>query len=174
MTTLGLKEQQLKDRKQQLEHSIQEMKQNINEENAEQAIRTIQATALEIQKLQAQVELTELAIQNTQDKLRARQEFEDSKEYKDKRKMQEKLTGEGREQAMSIYEKVLDLQNEIQAVRDKVDKADSIHLQLAENKVEAVWSVQSKKQLFFWLWGLSQVLEGKAQEMRTMQKRGEF
>lgn len=174
MTVLETKIQQLIDRRNMLESSIQELKEAITEEGGELAIRNIERDALEINNLETQLELTELAIQNTQDKLRARIELENSKQYKDKQKMQEKLSGEAEKQAMSIFEKVNDLLAEIQEVEEKVNKADTLFIQLAGNQAQAQHYIQHSKQPFNWLWKLSRELQMKVAEMKTMKERGAF
>ena len=137
MTTLNEKEAQLQERKRILESSIQELKDSLTADNIEQVARTIQGKAGEVSSLQTQLELTELAIKSTQDKLRARQEFEASKEYKDKRKMQEKLYSEAGKQAEKHFEQISSFIAELEETFNQVEQADRILYELAEDKMHA-------------------------------------
>jgi chromosome segregation ATPase len=144
MQKLREKETILKDRKQKLESSLQELKEKINAENLEQITREIHSKAGEVQKLEGEIELTELAIQHAQEKLREREKFEASKEYKDKRKMQEKLYSEAGEQAEKHFEKLSSLVGEIEETFNQVEQADRILAELAENKTEVYWSFKQR------------------------------
>jgi hypothetical protein len=104
MAILAEKEQKLKDRKFQLESSIQELKNSILSEETGDTSKLIEAHSLDIQRLETQLQLTELALRNTQDKLREREELESSKEFKDKQKMQEKLYKQAENEAAGVFE----------------------------------------------------------------------
>jgi len=172
MTTLFEKEQQLQDRKNKLESSIQELKENILSEDIEKASSIVQAKSQELAGLKAQLELTQLAHAQAQEKLRARKEYEASKEYKDKQKMQEKLTGEARKQTMSIYDSASELLNDIQEVKEKVQQADSIFMELAEDKASAQRHVQVRQLPFSLLWSLERELKVKLADMERRKEKG--
>jgi hypothetical protein len=176
MTELELKEQQLNDRKLKLENSIQELKDNILSEDIEKASRQVQTMSLELSGLQTQLELTQLALEKAQDKLRARKEFEASKEYKDKQKMQEKLYSEAQKEAEKHFEKLSELIAEIQETFNLVEQADRISLELAENKDFAQHRFKIRAEPYSRLWNIRTYLKNeladrafrmrKAQEMK--------
>jgi hypothetical protein len=174
MTELELKEQQLKDRKLKLENSIQELKDNILSEDIEKASRQVQTKSLELSGLQTQLELTQLALEKAQDKLRARKEFEASKEYKDKQKMQEKLYSEAGKQAEKHFEKFSELIAEIQETFNQVEQADRISYELAEDKMKAQNRFKIRAEPYSRLWNirtfLSNELADRAFRMRKAQE----
>jgi len=164
MTTLIEKEQQLKDRKQKLESSIQELKNNILEEDIDKASRIIQGKAQELSNLKTQLELTELAHAQAQEKLRARQEFEASKEYKDKQKMQEKLLKQAQNEAEQHFEKLSSLVGEIEETFNQVEQADKIHLELAEDKMQAQYSLKLRTEPYSRLRNIQTFLKNELQD----------
>jgi hypothetical protein len=172
MTQLETKAMQLLDRKNKLEEEIQELKDLVLEENTSNPLKAIAGLAQEIGQLETQLELTELALKSTQDKLRARQEYEASKEYADKQKMQEKLLKQAQKQAGMTFEKLLELQSSIQETRELVQQADKIHYEISENKNTASYYFQEKAQPFSWLWSVSRKLQVEIAEMELLKQRG--
>jgi len=175
MTTLFEKEQQLKDRKQQLESSIQEMKDNILSEDIEKASRIVQAKSQELAGLKTQLELTQLAHAQAQEKLRARKEYEASKEYKDKQKMQEKLYKQAQNEAEKHFEELNAFIGEIQETFNQVEQADSISLELAEDKMKAQNRFKIRTGEYSRLWNIQTYLKNeladRSYRMRKAQER---
>lgn len=172
MTALLEKEQQLQDRKEQLESYIQQIKDSLSEEDIKQISKEIQVKAQELTGLEAQLELTEIALRKAQDKRIAREEYEASREYKDKQKTQEKLTAEARKQTMSIYDSLSKLLDDVQDVKAKVSQADSIFIELAEDKGSAQRHVQSRQLPFNLLWSLESEMKAKLADMKRRQDKG--
>lgn len=137
MAILAEKEQKLKDRKFQLESSIQELKNSILSEETGDTSKLIEAHSLDIQRLETQLQLTELALRNTQDKLREREELESSKEFKDKQKMQEKLYKQAENEAAGVFEKLSSFVTELENVFELVRQADNLIYELSEDKSKA-------------------------------------
>jgi len=171
MTVLTLKEQQLKDRTTQLENSIQELKNSILIEETLNTSKLIEQKALEIQKLETQLKLTELALQNTQEKLRARKEFESSKEFKDKQKMQEKLYSESRNEAGNLFKKLGSFVSEIEEVFEKVRQADNILYELSEEKDKVFWSFKERAQPFSGLREIQDFLNNQLQDLEYRKQK---
>jgi hypothetical protein len=172
MTTLAEKEAQLKDRKRMLENAIQELKDSLSGDNMENIEKVIKRRAGEISNLETQLELTELALKSSQDKLRARQDFEASKEYADKQKMREKLLKQAQKQAGMAFEKLLELQSSIQETRELVQQADKILYEISEDKNTASYYFQERAQPFSWLWSVSRGIHSDIQEMELLKQRG--
>lgn len=164
MTTLFEKEQQLKDRKNKLESSIQELKNNILSVDIEQASRIIQGKAQELSSLKTQLELTELAHAQAQEKLREREKFENSKEFKDKQKMQEKLYSEAGEQAEKHFEKLSEFLAEIQETFNQVEQADRILAELAEDKMHAQYRFKQRVEPYARLRNIQTFLKNELQD----------
>jgi hypothetical protein len=173
MTVLELKEQQLKDRKLQLENSIQELKNNLLEQDIEKASKIIQAKSQELAGLQTQLELTELAHAQAQEKLRARKEYEASKEYKDKQKMQEKLYSEAGKQAEKHFEKFSELIAEIQETFNQVEQADRISYELAEDKMKAQNRFKIRAEPYSRLWNIRTYLKNELADRAYRIKRAQ-
>jgi len=173
MTTLFEKEQQLQDRKNELESSIQELKDNILEEDIEKASRIVQAKSQELAGMKTQLELTQLALQKAQEKLRAREEFENSKEYKDKLKMQEKLYSEAENEAEKHFEKLNAFLGEIEETFKQVEQADKILYALAEDKMKAQHRFKIRTEPYSRLWNIQSFLKNeladRAYRMRKAQ-----
>jgi len=181
MTTLFEKEQQLLDRKNKLESSIQELKDNILSEDIDKASRVIQGKAQEVSNLQTQLELTQLALEKAQEKRREREKFEASKEYKDKLKMQEKLYKQAQNEAEQHFEKFSELITEIQETFNQVEQADKILYELAEDKMHAQYRFKRRTEPYSRLWNIRTYLKNeladrayrmrKAQEMKAQAKK---
>jgi len=173
MTTLFEKEQQLKDRKNQLESSIQEIKNNMLEQDIEKASKVIQAKAQELSNLRTQLELTELAHAQAQERLRERQEFEASKEYKDKQKMQEKLYKQAQNEAENLFEKFSSLLGEIEETFNQVEQADKISYELAEDKMQAQHRFKIRTEPYSRLWNVRTFLKSELADRAYRMKRAQ-
>ena len=149
MTIRQLQEQEtrLADRINRLNVSLAEAEKNLTEQN-------IPAKAEEIHSLEIQLQLTEKALASTQEKLREQEKFLSSKEYKDKLKMQEKLTGEATKQAGEVFEELQKLLKKTEEVEELVKQAGKLERETTIDKRKLAYSSMKFRQPFSWLYGL--------------------
>jgi len=153
-------EQRLNDRKKRMEVSIQELRNNLTENN-------IENTAEEIRQLETQLELTGLAIQNNQDMQQKHEELLNSKEYKDKLKMQEKLRKQAGEQTRAVYEKLVQLRQEIKEVEKIADKINKLNKETStEKNIMREYIRFENKQPFAWLFRVAGEMDRNLRETK--------
>ena len=143
------KEKRISDRVARLHASISGIKNSITEHD-------ISAKAEELKSLEVQKELTEVALKNTQDKLKELQKTISSKAYQDKLKQQENLQKQAVKQTRNIYEKLLEVQQGSKEVKIIIDKLNKLHretLQVNENM--RAYQSYAYKQPYSWLFKIS-------------------
>jgi len=137
--------ERLKDRKKRIEVSIQELRSNLTEGN-------IESTAEELRQLEIQLEITQVAMQSNQEKLQEHEKLLSSKEYKDKLKMQEKLSKQAQEQTRAIFEKLVLVQSEIKEVKKLLEKLNQLQKETSlENNAMKAYFRFEHKQPYSWL-----------------------
>ena len=158
-------EQRLIERKERLEVSIQELKKNLTEGNLEN-------TAEKIRQLETQLRLTGLALQSNQDKLQELEKLLSSKEYKDKLKMQEKLSKQAQEQTRAFYEKLFELRNEAQEVEKLADKFNQLQKEtMLEKNFMQAYSKLENRQPFIWLFNIAREMDRSIKEAKFIKDK---
>lgn len=141
---LQVQENKLLDRKNRLHVSINEQKQNLNDSN-------IEAKAQVINSLEIQLDLTETALQNTQNKLTEENKRLASKEYQNKLETYQKLYRQATEQTVKVYKKLVELEKEAGKADNLVEQTTKAYRQFETDKVKLAYSSPSHKQPFSWL-----------------------
>jgi chromosome segregation ATPase len=140
-TAIQEKEKRLADRVRRLKAEILTVKKNLTEAD-------IPEKAKEIHSLEIQLQLTERALENTQKQLREHEEKLNSKEYKDKLKLQENLRKQAEKETRTILKNLFEMQEGIQEVNKKLKQFDRLKAEI-EGKPQ-VYGV-SYSQPFAWL-----------------------
>lgn len=139
---LKQKEHSLQERKTRLSNSIQKLKSKLNEGNIEEV-------AEELTSLETQLQLTEIALQNTQEQFREQEKFLSSKEYADKQKQLEKLRKQAQNKAGEAFRTLQVLQKQCSEAQSIVKQHDRLNRELTQDKTG--YSGIAIKQPFAWL-----------------------
>ena len=139
------KEHRLSDRKNRLQVSLNELKNNLTES-------TIQANFEEILKLELQLELTEKVLENTQEELREQEKYIASKQYKQKLETYQKLQKQAQEQTAGVFKNLVALQKETHSAIKKVEELTQAFREIETDKQKLAYSSPQLKQPFSWLY----------------------
>jgi len=115
-------------------------------------VENIEAKAEELNSLQTQLNLTEVAYKKAQEQLKENKKLLDSKEYKDKLKMQEKLREQATSKTRTIYEKLAEVQAEAKEVFKLCNQYDKLNRETSRfgNPMQFFINLDSR-QPFSWL-----------------------
>ena len=158
------KENMLAERASMLKSSIQKEKQELTEHN-------ISAKADSIRSLEIQLSLTEKALENIQEKHREQREILNSKEYKDKLKMQEKLSKQAIKQAGEVFEELQELLKKVEEVESLAKQAGKLERETALDKSVLAYSSIKFRQPFSWLYGLKLTLHKQVENGKLIKNK---
>jgi len=130
-----------------LKKAIQQEKQKLTERN-------ISEKAVVVRNLENELQLTEEALQNTQDNLKDKENLINSKEYRDKEKQLQKLSGQAKEGTVKVFEQLQQLLKEIEAVEQLVSEAGKLERELSFEINLLAYSGMRFQQPYSWLYGL--------------------
>jgi len=166
ISVLQNKEKMLEERASMLRSSIQEQNSLVNEHN-------IEAQALEINKLETQLKLTEKALENIQGQLREQEKLINSKEYKDKQKMKEKLIQQAKREAGEVLEGLKQLLAQAEKAEGIAKEAGKLEKELTIEKELLAYAGLKFRQPFLWLYGLKQEIQKQLKNARFIQDKFE-
>lgn len=158
METLG----ELQNKIKMLSERVSQLKNAIAEAEQIYSLGSIPETAKEIHSLEIQLKLTEKALENTQDKLREQEIYFSSKEYKDKLKLQERLSEQAEKEAAEVLRNAYSMQKDIQNIEKMLKEIDKLKRETGDKSIYGI----SYAQPFAWLLMLKRDIDQRITDSR--------
>lgn len=154
--------EQLQDKKHMLSERVSQLKNAIASAEQGYSEESILTTAREINSLETQLRLTEKALENTQDKLREQEKFLNSKEYKDKLKMQENLRKQAEKETREVLRNAYSMQTDIENISKMLSEIDKLRRETGDRSILGV----AYSQPFAWLLMLRNDIEHRISDSK--------